>query len=224
LRTSTSLNGLLAMAALSLCGTAMAQVERSGGGANAQMAQQYQQVAAERNALQAANAKLKKDLDDQKSQLASALKQVAALKARDGGSAAQLAAAQTAKRNSDEEIEKTKAKLQELLARFRDTVAALSGVETERDQVKRDLTASIVRYDVCAQRNVEISQISNEVLDRLDHQTAIGVMFRAEPFTRIQRTRLDNLVDEYRQRVEELKVHRSGTPESPVVDAPAAQR
>jgi hypothetical protein len=47
-------------------GAAWAQTERSGGGVNAQLAQQYQQALAAKTQLEADNQKLKKQLDDTK--------------------------------------------------------------------------------------------------------------------------------------------------------------
>jgi len=45
-------------------GAAHGQTARSGGGANAQLTQQMQQLASERTTLQAENARMKKELDD----------------------------------------------------------------------------------------------------------------------------------------------------------------
>src|ERR1700738_3736915 len=55
---------VVALVALTLAGGSVhAQTARSGGGASAQLLQQMQQLASERTALQAENAKLKKDLE-----------------------------------------------------------------------------------------------------------------------------------------------------------------
>ncbi len=55
---------LILSTALGSMSGALAQTTRSGGGANAQLMQQMQQLASERTSLQAENAKLKKELDD----------------------------------------------------------------------------------------------------------------------------------------------------------------
>jgi chromosome segregation ATPase len=209
------------LAGLGFAGLACAQVERTAGGANAQIVQQYQQAAAERSALQSANAKLKKDLDDQKKQLDDALKQLGAYKAKAGANVSQVASALAAKRGADEEVEKLRVKLEELLARFRNTVGTLAGSETERGQLKQQLAATIAQYDVCAQRNYDLYTIGNEALTRLEHQGVLDVVSRKEPFTRLTRTRLENLVDEYRQRTEELRLPRAGGTPLTGVAAPA---
>jgi chromosome segregation ATPase len=190
---------------------AVAQVERTGGGASAQIMQQYQQASAERSALQAANEKMKKELDDTKSQLASANKQLLALRSNTNSSQAAVAAALTSKKAADDALEQTRTKLQELIGRFRDMTATLAGVETERNQLKQQVAASAAQYDKCAQTNFELYQVARESLDRLDHQGIFSAIARSEPLTRIQRTRLENLVDEYRIRAEQLRVERQGS-------------
>lgn len=214
--------GLGAWIALTMLGagvhSALAQVQRSGGsgGASAQLVQQYQQVVAERTQLQADNAQLKKQLDDTKKQLDAAQKQLNATKAAAGGEAARLAvaqaASQAAKDAAAQSVEQTKARLQELVSRFRDTAVTLRGVESERTQLQQQLAQSRSDYDRCAQRNYELYQLDSDVLDRYEHEGTLSHMARAEPFTRIARTRAENLVDEYKTRAEELRVQKAAPP------------
>jgi chromosome segregation ATPase len=171
--------------------------------------QQYQQEVSERAQLQAENEKLKKDLEglkDLKKQLDDAKRQLASLKAGAGRGQAELAAAQAAGASSARNLADTNEKLQQLIARFKETVATLQGVETERAQVQQQLAQSRGAYDKCAQTNVALYQVTSDVLDRYAHQGAFSYVARAEPFTRIKRTEIDNLVLEYKQRADELRV------------------
>jgi len=190
---------------------ASAQVERSGGGVNAQLAQQYQQVLAERLQLQADNKKLKKDLEDASRQLQAATLQLKS--ARANASAVQaaqaaLSAAQAASQSNARSLEIMKSKSEELVGHFRDTVATLKGVESERAQLSQQLLQARAALDRCADRNYQLYQINGEVLDRYQHQGVFSHVAQAEPFTRIKRTQIDNLVLEDRQRVEELRVEK----------------
>jgi chromosome segregation ATPase len=194
---------------------ARAQVERSGGGVNAQLAQQYQQAVAERTKLQAENARLKKQLDDANKQLQASAQQLKS--ARQGAVAAraveaQLAAAQASSQSNARSLEQLKSKSEELVGHFRDTVATLRGVESERAQLKQQLLQARAARDQCAERNNQMFQINADVLDRYEHQGVFGRMAQAEPFTRIKRTQIENLVLEDRQRVEQLRVERQKDP------------
>ena len=190
-----------------------AQVQRSGGGsANAQLAQQYQQAVTERAQLQADNDKLKKQLDDTKKQLDSAKQQLATTKASAGTAASELATAQASAQSSAQTLEQTKARLQELVARFRDTAVTLRDVEADRSQLQQQLLQSRAKFDLCAERNYQLYQVDSEVLDKYEHEGFFSYAARGEPFTRIKRTRIENLVDEYKERAEELRVQKSAPP------------
>jgi chromosome segregation ATPase len=170
---------------------------------SAQSQMLYQQAAAERDTLRQENARLKSELDAAKA----AGRQADA--AKGGVAAAQraLAGAQATIKSQDDALAQSRDRLQELLLKFRDTTGALAGVESERGQLKQSLGAMTARYDQCAQRNVDLRDLSDQVLTRLEHPGMASVLAR-EPFTRQSRTRMENLVDEYRARVEELKVTR----------------
>jgi len=202
---------------------APAQVQRSGGGggaANAQLMMQYQQADAERTQLKSDNAKLKKDLDDLKKQLDAATKQAAASKAGVSRDSAQLAAAQAANDRSAKDLVDSKAKMQELVGKFRETITQMRGIESERSQLQQQLAESKTAFDRCAERNYSLYQVDNEVLDRYAHEGAFSHMASAEPFTRIKRTEIDNLVLEYKERAEELRMKKAAAGGSAASPAP----
>lgn len=208
--------GLVAMLA-SL--PAAAQVQRSGG-ASAALMQQYQQVSAERAQLQADNEKVKKDLDDSKKQLAALRQQLAVAKAGAGRSEAVLATEKASADSDSRALADTRAKMQELIGRFRDTIASLRTTETERGELQQRLTEKTAAVDKCAERNEQLYQVTEEVLKRYQSEGVLGHLARAEPFTRLKRTQVDNLVFEDRQRAAELRT-KAPAPASP---APAPEQ
>jgi hypothetical protein len=198
---------LALLAGSSWTALAVAQVQRSGGGsANAALMQQYQQAVSERGQLQADNEKLKKDNDDLRRQLETLKQQLASTKAGVTRNEAALATAQASNDNNAKTLADTRGKMQELISRFRETVTQLRAVESDRTTLQQQLTQSKAAFDKCAQDNYQLYQVNNEVLDRYSHQGAFSYLARSEPFTRIKRTEIDNLVLEYRERAEELRV------------------
>ena len=215
------------LAAILWTGSAVAQVQRSGGGAaNAALMQQYQQAVAERGQLQADNAKLKKDNDDLRRQLETVKQQLATSKAGVTRNESALATAQASNESNVKALADSRAKMQELISRFRETVTQLRAVESDRTTLQQQLTQSKAAFDKCAQANYQLYQVNNEVLDRYAHQGAFSYFARAEPFTRIKRTEIDNLVLEYRERAEELRVKSAaagaGAATAPTHATPAA--
>jgi len=198
---------------------ANAQAPRSGGasgGSDSQrIMQQYQQVAAEKTSLQAQLAQMKKDLDGANAELKAVKKERDALKAQSAGTraaAAQLAQATAAKESAEKGLEQNKQKTAELVDRFKLTIGTLKGVESEKAQLQKDNAALSSAFDKCVANNFELFDISNAVLDRYEHVGFFTKTAAAEPFTRLTRTRIDNLVDEYRQRAQELRLKKSVSP------------
>jgi DNA repair exonuclease SbcCD ATPase subunit len=182
----------------------------TGGGSESQkIMQQYQQLAAEKTSLQAQLAQMKKDLDTANAALAAANKERDALKGRSAGAAAaaaQLAQANAARLSTEKSLEQSKQRTAELVERFKETIASLKGVESDRAQLQKDNAALNSEFDKCADHNLQLYEISNAVLDRYEHVGFFTKAGAAEPFTKITRTRIDNLVDEYRARAEELRL------------------
>lgn len=209
----------LALAAGLLClpaPRALAQVQRSGS-ESARVMQQVQQLTSERNSLKSSNDDLKKQVDDLKQQLVQLGKQKSALQAQLRARSAPPVNTrdQEAARESAAALEKTKGQMQELLGRFRETTATLAGVETQRATLQSQLDVAKRDLNTCVERNIALYQVSTEALDRLDRRSFWSRLGEKEPFTRIQRTRLDNIIDADRERARDLRV------EPPKVTPPA---
>jgi chromosome segregation ATPase len=212
MRTQTLATGILAIAAMTAGNGLVAQVQRSGGEAQKFM-QQYQQLSAERTAMQAQLADMKKQLDAAKTDLAAMKKERDALKAKNvEGTAAAITQANNAKQAAELSLEQSKQRTNELIGRFRETVQALKETETDRNKARKELTERNAAFDTCALNNVQLADINREILDRYEHVGLFTKTSAAEPFTRITRTRLENLADEYRARAQELRVKKPAAP------------
>ena len=197
---------LLAAVALFAGSEAGAQAQRSGGGEAAKFMQQYQQMAAEKTALQSQLEQMKKDLDAKKAELDSVKKELSLAKAHGGESAAVLAQAASVKESAAREVEQSKQRMNELVGKYRELAANLKVVESDRTGLRKDLAERSAAYDQCALKNAQLYDISSDVLNRFEHVGPFTKATAAEPFTRLTRTRIENLVDEYRARADELRV------------------
>jgi chromosome segregation ATPase len=202
---------LLVTAAVA-AGPAAAQTQRSGGGGEAQkLMQQYQQVAAEKTALQAQLAQAQKDLDSAQAELAAARKERDGLKAHQGEAVAAVAQLSASKDAADRSVEQYRQRLAELTSRFRETAATLKEAEADRAQLHRTLDERNATFDQCAENNLQLYELTDAVLDRYEHVGLFTQVGASEPFTKITRTRIGNLVDETRARAEELRVGKRST-------------
>jgi len=195
--------------------SAHAQTQRSGSGETQKFMQQYQQLAAEKTALQAQQAQTKKDLDTAQADLAAMKKERDALKSRAGGSTAQFAQLAAGKEAAEKSLEQLKQRTTELVARFREMALNLREVEADRGRLQNDFKDRSAAFDKCAQDNLGLFEVNSEILDRYEH---VGVFTRigtADPFTKIARSRIENLVDEYRARALELRAAKKTDGKSP---------
>jgi chaperonin cofactor prefoldin len=188
----------------------MAQAPRSGD-ANAKAAQQMQGLAAARQRLQGELDAAKRELDAAKAKLSAATadrdRAQAKARAQDAASA-QLDAANKA---NAEQLERARGQVSELVTKFKQTVETLKGVETDRDQLKAEVESRKRALSACVDTNAKLYLLNDEILDRFEQRGFWHQVMDRESFTRLSRTRLENLVDDYRQRAEELRKQAKNT-------------
>ena len=195
---------------LFMCGCAaplLAQTARSGGGGgeNAHILQQYQQLAGEKTSLEAQVSKLKQDLATAQTDLAAAKKERDALKAHSASAGASIAQATAAKEAAEKSAEETKGRMNELVSHFRETLGNLKQAETDREQLQGQLRERSADYDRCATANLSLYDLNGDILNRYEHVGLFTRVSASEPFTRITRSRMQNLVDETRAHALELR-------------------
>jgi hypothetical protein len=60
--------------------------------------------------------------------------------------------------------------------------------------------------EVCRENNTQLRTINQELLDRHHDRGLFDALAEAEPFTGLGQVRLENVVEEYRYRIDDLKV------------------
>jgi chromosome segregation ATPase len=203
--TMSAIRAFLAVC-LVITSPAFAQTARSGGSANALLMQQMQQLASERTALQAENAKMKKELADLTKERDTLRSGRAALDARARAGEAAIARSAQEKLNADSENQKLKDRMQELIAKFRETAQTLKDVETERTAFKQSLAQRDAELTQCNNKNEALYKLNDEILTRMQGQGGLSRLASLEPFTKLKRVQLENLVDEYKYKAEDQRI------------------
>ena len=201
----------IALALLCGSGTGLAQTPRGDVG-NARLAQQVQQLAAERTMLQAENAQLKQQVEQLTKKADSADGQLRGLQQKLRASQQQAELAGTAQQQVTADaaaLSKLRAQLQDLIAHYRDTIQTMRGIETDRNGLRAKLAASDSSLNTCVDRNANLYLTATQILDKYGHRGFWGCVADKEPFTQISRARLDNLIDGYRQQVAKLRLQQT---------------
>lgn len=197
---------LAIVSAVSMGEVSRAQTARSGGGANTQLLMQVQELASERTSLQAENARLTKELQAAQKERDALKAGQKALDARARTSAAQLAETTAQRESTEQKLKRANEQMQELVARFRETIKTLHDIESDRAATKQALGTRDRELKVCVDRNLAMYKVTEETLARLDKESIWSRITEKEPFTRIKRVQLENLIDDYRARAQDERV------------------
>jgi chromosome segregation ATPase len=198
--------------ALGFMSAALAQTSRPSSGANAQLMQQMQQLASERTSLQAENAKLKKELDDLRKDRDALKNSQQTLDRRAKSNEISLKESVVQRASADKELAQMKDRQQQLSAKFKETVGNLRQVESEHTAAQQTLATRDRELKVCVDRNLALYKLNAEVLTRLEHHSVWARAVQTEPFTKIKRVQLENMVDEYKSRAEDQRAGADSQP------------
>lgn len=194
----------LALVALATHRPAVAQAARSSSG-NAQAMQQLQQLAAERTKLLADNARLQSELDAMRKERDALKKKQEASERNLKGNDVAVARATVRSDALSQDLEREKARLVELVTKFKELAGQLREVEGERSSFKTSLEQRDVELRQCVDRNLALYTLNGEILTRLENPRGLTASSPLEPFTRLKRVELENLIDGYQTRAEEQR-------------------
>ncbi len=162
-----------------------------------------QQMANERAQLEAESNALHKKLDEANAQVAKLGEQNDSLKKQLDRSRSSLDQSSAANKRNEETISQLRNRMNELIAEFRKTANTLRETEMDRNRLRKSLTAREGDLKQCVDNDMALYKIGNEVLDRYEHKGVFESLREREPFTKIKRVQLENLVDEYHWKLDD---------------------
>ena len=190
--------------------SAGAQQARDDGGA-ARLQAMVQQLTSEKTQLQAENKDAKGKLDAANAELKKVRGENAELERRLAQSENSLAQSSSANTRSTEQNTQLRARMDELIAKYREVAEDLHKTELERNGLKTTLAARESALGICVASNDKLLATGNEILDRYEAKGCFAAAREKEPFTQVKRVQLQNLVDEYRWQLEDQKLPESVT-------------
>jgi chromosome segregation ATPase len=140
------------------------------------------QVSAERDSLKADNAQLKQQLD-----------------AANAKSASQHKTAEAALTRLQENSTSLNDRLREAEDKNRELTVSLQSVQNEAGERTQQVMA-------CAEKNLKLYQVSLELTDRYRSKGMLDALLQKEPVTQLKRVEIDNIAEQYRDLLDELKV------------------
>jgi chromosome segregation ATPase len=168
--------------------------------------QQLSQMQGELATLQEEKARLAADLEKSQASSKEIEGKVAGLQRGLGSSKQQLSAVSKELTLAKEELGTTAQQLAETRKALSETTQALQQTEAE----KRNLEAIKVRTErdvaSCERKNLELYQVGRSLMSRYEHKTCGETLAQKEPFTGLKRVETENLLEEYRDKLDEQRL------------------
>jgi chromosome segregation ATPase len=198
------------LALVFLSALAWGEAARRGGGGEdvARLQMMMQQLNAEKTAIAAENAKLKKELETSRSEFAKLEADSNKSRERLGATAQDLANARAKGDAVQASFDTLKGRFEELVAQYRKTVETMRALEAERDEFRELASEYDVRVATCERNNDALYKATGELVELYEKKGFMTVLAEREPVTKLKRTRIENMMDEYRQLAEDMRLER----------------
>jgi chromosome segregation ATPase len=190
------------MALLALASLAAAQQAREGGG-DARLQAMVQQLTAERAELQTENRELEAELRERAAELEAAQAEITSLRGDVAESSSSLEQSKATSDRNAALVAQLRARVEEIVAEFRRTAEVLRQTELERNELSAMLASKDSSLEQCITNNLALYQTGIEVLDQYEEKGCFTSARQRGPFTQLKRVEIENLVDEYRWRLED---------------------
>lgn len=110
-----------------------------------------------------------------------------------------------------EKYKEAESNLQLMTLQFAEASKSLQQLQKEKEQEQKQLSGSV---QVCEKKNSQLYQISTELMDKYRKKGVFTALLQAEPFTQLEKVKVDNLLQEYRDKAEAAKIAASSVPVS----------
>jgi len=203
---------MVAALVMALCAWAPGSAQTAGGvdpaQALARAQQLLRQVAQQKVQLETENARLKAEAAGLEKKLGRAAAEAERL--ADDLAASQRDNERTGARleRTGARLEKTEAALREAVDRYRETAADLRETEAARRQLEAELAATRDELENAENKNVALYQANVELLEHYHDKGAWDAILQAEPLTGLKQVQIENVLEEYRYKLDALRYER----------------
>lgn len=114
---------------------------------------------------------------------------------------AELAQAKETLAATAQQLADTRKTLAETTQTLRQTEAEKRNLETVKASNERDIAS-------CERKNLALYEVGRSLIERFEHKTCGEILTEKEPFTGIRKVETENLMEEYRDKLDEQKLTR----------------
>ena len=109
------------------------------------------------------------------------------------------------KKSSEAALGKSRGNYTSLNENFQETTQNLLKVESEKNQLQETIGEQAQLLVSCEDNNAQMVQINRELLARYERKGALDVMLQREPLTQLKRVEIENIAQEYQDKIDQLE-------------------
>lgn len=189
-----------------LCASVPAYAQKHEDPAAARMQQMLRQMSSERDVLKAENEKLQSQIKSLEAKTSAAQTQLKGADKERASSQALLQRYQDAEQAWKANSEQQKAKLQEVVDKYKELVKSLRQVEAERGELQSNSKVRDRDLDRCIEKNGKMYSTGLEVLQRYENKGVWDSIWQKEPITQLKRVELESIMEEYKGKLDDAKI------------------
>ena len=190
------------------CNFAVAETARrdEGGEAASRVQNLLRQVSAERDAMATENAKLGEKIRSQEAEIEKLKKSKDRLEKKLEISSQRADKYKDGNDKLRERVLDSRDKMQKIIAKYRELITSLRGLEKESNQLKQEVSSKNKQLNVCVSDNTKLYDVNIEVLGLYKNKGVWDAFLQEEPVTQLKRVEIESIGEEYRAKLNDLKV------------------
>ena len=170
--------------------------------------QQLSQAQGDLAAAEQEKAKLAADLEKAQASSKAEAGKVASLQHGLGTSKQQLAAVSNELAQVKETLATTAQQLAETRKTLAETTQTLQQTEAEKRNLETVKASNERDIASCERKNLALYEVGRSLMDRFEHKTCGEILAEKEPFSGIRKVETENLMEEYRDKLDDQKLIR----------------
>ena len=199
---------LLALALVSAAGSAVAANDKKDGKDQARRLQQkINALEQEKSQLVQAKSQMEGQLKETTEQFNQAKRSVEAANRKGSSLDKALKAAEDDKAELEEKLAKAEQKLVETEKTLAETAGILRQTQESKSQIEASLTLRTQEFSACSTKNESLHRLGVALIKQYEEKSCLGSVLQREPLTQLKSVDIENMVEEYREKLDQELVN-----------------